>query len=134
MRKVELRAISPVESGGIWSLFRWASVFYILFCSLAMAGVLFFPPLQPLIQAWPRSFVLAFQKFVPLGNLSLGVAMLLGYALLAPLSFYLQLRGPRLVSSQARAAVGLLLCGGIMALLTIAATSLALVLGWPTGE
>ena len=128
------QAIHLVESRDVWSLFRWASFFYFSFCVLALVGEFAFPPLRWLIWAWPYPFVLAFQKFVPVGFVTLSVAMVVGYAVLAPLAFYLQLRGPTLRSPQARAFAAIVLCVLVVGLLTFAAQVIAQGQGWPNGE
>ena len=128
------QAVHLVESRSTWSLFRWASVLYLSYCVLALGGALFWQPLAGLLRAWPSPFLLAFLKFVPLSLLSYGVAMLIGYAAIAPLAFYLQLRGPALRSPSARALAALLLCLLVAGLLSFAAQAVARSQGWPHGE
>jgi hypothetical protein len=67
---------------------------------------------------------------VPVSLLTYGVAMSIGYAAIAPLAFYLQLRGPALRSPPARAMAALLLCILVVAFLTLAAQAIARSLGW----
>jgi hypothetical protein len=76
----------------------------------------------------------AFLKFVPVSLPTHLVAMLLGYAAIAPLAFYLQLHGPALRSRQARALAALLICLLAAILLTFAAQAVARSQGWPHGE
>ena len=128
------QAVHLVESRGTWSLFRWASLFYLSFCALALAGAAFFQPLARLLRAWPEPFVVAFLKFVPINFLTVVAAMLIGYAGIAPLAFYLQLRGPALRSPLARSVAALLLCVLVASLLTFAAQAVARSQGWPHGE
>ena len=123
--------MSVVESSSAWSLFRWASVFYFSFCSLALVASLLPSRLAWLNWAWPYPFELAVQALIPVGYLSFVLAMLLGYAGVAPLAFYLQLRGPRITAAPARAVAGLVLSVGFTALLTIAAQVIARGRGLP---
>jgi len=109
-----------VRSSG-WSVTLWASVLYLVLCLGSAIEKLGQPLVGGLDWLWPRPLEHVFEPWMPLGLVSFVIASGLGYAAIVGLTVLWEIRGPKLSSTWARAAVALVICCAALSLVTVAA-------------